>query len=385
MPSSGFKNVWLLTAANALAFAATPMVVLIGSFVGGDLAPNASLATLPLAMIIIGAAAGVIPATMMMKKLGRKKALLIYVGLCSVACLLASQSLVLKSFLLFNGACFLMGASNAAFQQIRFAAMESVAAEKSATAAAMIMSGGIVAAIMGPEFALIGRQFTAVEYQGSFYLVALSLVVAAAVLLFYKPTPLPELDKDQPARRAIQLLKNPNFCLAVVSSVVAFFVMSFIMTGTPISMHNHHGYSLEDTKWVIQSHISAMFLPSLVVPYLVSKIGIRSLMAVGLVLFSLTIAVGSFNTSVLGFWVQLVFLGVGWNFLFLSGTALLPSTHRQGEGFKAQALNDSVVFSMQAIAALSAGAAIAFLSWQSILLLCLAPMFMMLVLLVKTR
>ncbi|MBV1881094.1 MAG: MFS transporter [Pseudomonadales bacterium] len=385
MSLSSYKNAWLLTLSNALAFTATPMVLLIGSLVGADLANDAALATLPLAMMVIGAAMGVVPATLMMKRVGRKRALLFYVGLCIGACLVGSHSLSIKSFALFNSACFFLGASNAAFQQMRFAAMESVSAHKSATAAAMIMSGGIVAAILGPELALYGRPYTAIEYQGSFYLVSMCLGLAAFTLLFYRPEPMAESDKRQPVRPLSQMIQNPNLCLAIFSSVVGFFVMSFIMTGTPISMHNHHGYSLEDTKWVIQSHLTAMFLPSLIVPYLVSRIGIRKLMVVGLILFSTTIAVGSVDTSVWGFWIQLVLLGVGWNFLFLSGTALLPSTYRQGEEFKAQALNDSVVFSLQAVAALTAGVAIAYLSWQSILLICLVPVVLMFVLLFKTK
>ena len=132
-------------------------------------------------------------------------------------------------------------------------------------------------------------------------------------------------------------------------------VMSFVMTATPISMHLHHGHSLEDTKWVLQSHIAAMFLPSLFTPWLFRLIKIRGLMLAGLACYCATIVIGLVDASVLGFWGQLVMLGIGWNFLFVSGTALLPMAYQPGEEYRAQALNDTVIFSSQAAASLGAG------------------------------
>ncbi|PCI46232.1 MAG: hypothetical protein COB51_07520, partial [Moraxellaceae bacterium] len=251
--------------------------------------------------------------------------------------------------------------------------------------ASMIMSGGIIAAIVGPELAVIGRTLTAIEYQGSFYLVTITLIAAGIILFFYQSAPTAETHKQTSIRPLIEIIKNPSFVLAVCSAATAYLIMAFIMTGTPISMHNHHGHSLLDTKWVLQSHIAAMFLPSLIAPLLFKWFSIRLLMTAGLACFGLTIIIGSIDTSVMGFWFQLVILGIGWNFMFLSGTALLPSTYRQGEQYKAQAFNDGFVFSLQAIAALTAGVAISVLSWQEILLLCIAPMALMFILLIKIK
>jgi hypothetical protein len=142
-------------------------------------------------------------------------------------------------------------------------------------------------------------------------------------------------------------------------------------------MHLHHGHSLEDTKWVIQSHIAAMYLPSLLTAWLFRVLAIRGLMIAGLACYALTVVIGLYDVSVMGFWGQLVMLGIGWNFLFISGTALLPTAYNEGEQYRAQALNDSVVFGTQAIASLSAGWAISAVSWQVVLLLCLLPMGIM--------
>jgi MFS family permease len=128
-----------------------------------------------------------------------------------------------------------------------------------------------------------------------------------------------------------------------------------------------------------------MYLPSLITAWLFHALAVRGLMITGLICYALTVVIGLLDVSVMGFWGQLVMLGIGWNFLFISGTALLPTAYREGEQYRAQALNDSVVFGTQAIASLSAGWAISALSWQTVLLLCLLPMGVMTALLVWHR
>ncbi|MEE8059511.1 MAG: MFS transporter [Pseudomonadales bacterium] len=379
---SGFFNVGVLAISNALAFAAAPMMMLVGSLVGSELAPSKDWATLPIALVVIGTALGIVPATQAMQRLGRKQALWLFmaIGVCSY--LLAGQSLAIKSFALFCSCSVLMGFTNAALQQIRFAAMECVALEQAPTAVSVIMCGGIVAAMLGPELGVLGRHLSAVDYQGSFWLVAICTVVAAVLLSLFTPDRQLTSTMKSSSRSVSELLKNPAFCMAVVSAAVGYVVMSFVMTGTPISMHHHHGHSLMDTKWVIQCHIVAMFLPSLISPWLFRLMSIRGMMIIGLVCYGVTVIIGLYDTSVMGFWSQLVLLGIGWNFLFVAGTALLPSTYLEGEQFKAQAFNDSAVFSSQAVAALSAGWAMSATSWETMLLICLIPIGFMIFMLI---
>lgn len=379
-----FFNVGVLSLTSALVFAATPMMMLLGSLLGFELAPSSSLATLPITLMIVGTAVGVWPVTQVMKRLGRRKALWCFIVVEVLACWLAGQSLVTESFLLFCFSAVLIGFANAAFQQIRFAAMECVAQEHAATAASAILLAGVGAAFIGPELALMGENLSVVAYQGSYWLVAGSAIAAAFLLLLYQPAPAKKLVLKHQARTTTQLLKNPVFCLAVASGAVGFVVMAFVMTGTPLSMHHHFGHSLQDTKWVIQSHIAAMFLPSLIMPWLIKRLTIKGVMVGGLLCYSVTIVVGLMDTSVDGFWFQLVMLGVGWNCLFVSGTALLPTTYQEGEQFKAQAFNDGTVFSVQAVASLSAGLVISTYNWQVVLLLCLIPMAIMLLFLLRS-
>ena len=357
------------------------LMILVGSLVGAELAPAAEWATLPIALTVIGTAASILPATGCMQLLGRKYAFLAFMALGIFACWLASAALEQQSFTLFCIAAVLLGSTNAALQQTRFAAMESVAPEHGPTAASLMMCGGILAAIIGPELAVAGAHLTSVDYQGSYWLAAATVILAAGVLTFYKPTATVAKQQATTARSSLEIIRNPTFILALSSGAIAFVVMSFVMTGTPISMHHVYGHSLIDTKWVIQSHIAAMFLPSLIAPLLFKKLGIRGMMVAGLACYCATIAIGYFDVSVKGFWMQLVLLGIGWNFLFVSGTALLPRTYEDRDKFKGQAINDLTVFTFQALASVSAGWALGLINWQQMLLICLLPIAMMFVLL----
>lgn len=383
--SKSFNNVWVLALCNALAASSMTLMMLVGSLAGAKMAPSPDWATLPLALVVVGTALGVMPATRLMLVLGRKNAFRLFMMLGLCGCLIASLSLEKNHFFLFCMASMLLGAANAAFQQTRFAAMECVDPEHHATAASVIMCGGILAAIIGPELGVLGMNLTSVQYQGSFWLVGLLIAVAAVLLTFYVPAPAPATKTHATNRSTLELLRNPGFGLALLSGVVAYVVMSFIMTGTPISMHHIHGHSLADTKWVIQSHIAAMFLPSLIAPLLFRKFGIKGMMIVGLGCYCVTIVYGYADTTLNAFWTQLVLLGVGWNFLFTAGTAMLPSTYHEDDRFKAQAINDVTIFSIQAVASLSAGLALSLMGWQSMLLFCFIPIVFMLIVFLRVH
>jgi MFS family permease len=375
-----FRTVWLLAGINAIAMSSVPMMMLIGSIVGAQLAPVERWATLPIAMMVIGTACSVIPATRGMQRLGRKKTFAVFITLGICACTFIGQAIALASFVMFCTGAFFLGATAAALQQIRFAAMECVPLSDGPAAASIIMCSGIVAALVGPELALAGQHLGPVDFQGSFWLGAICLMTSGLLLMFYTPARQHSAQLASGGRTVFELLRSPTLLLAIVAGASAFMVMSFVMTATPISMHLHHGHSMEDTKWVLQSHITAMFLPSLFTPWLFRLINIRGLMLAGLACYGATIGIGLVDATVLGFWGQLVMLGIGWNFLFVSGTALLPTAYRDGEQYRAQALNDSVIFTSQAVASLSAGWAISSVSWQTLLLLCLLPMFALLAL-----
>ena len=381
--SAGFKQVGVLTLASILAFSGMSLIVLIGSLIGLKLAPSSELSTLPIAAFVIGTALGVAPAIQLMKIMGRRNGFLLYALVGIISSLLMAFALSLESFILFCLGNVLLGSVIAAFQQARFAAMELVDLEKGPVAVSIIMSGGIVAAMVGPEVGVFGRTIMPIEYQGSLLLMAVAFLFSALVLLFYKPVKVIIPEQKLPSQSLKLLSSNSSFILAVMSSAIGFMIMSFLMTATPLSMHHHFGHSLDDTKWIIQSHIVAMFLPSVIVPLLIKKWGIHNVMLLGLICYSVTVISGLIDNSVMGFWLQLVLLGIGWNFLFLAGTTLLPNTHLPEDKFKAQSLNDTISFSCQSIAALSAGWVVNITSWSTVMVLCLIPMALLVIIMIR--
>ena len=387
--SKDYKNAWVLSLSNAVAGSILPLMHLAGTLAGSTLAPSPSWATAPIALMILGTASSVVLVTRTMQNLGRKMGIYVFLGVGLLVCMLAMTALEFGSFSLFCLASFMLGSFNATLLQGRFAAMESVGIEHRTTAASMFMGSGIIAAFIGPEIALIGKDVFSTAYQGSFLLAAGCILISSVMLTAYTPKLVPQAPDIKSNLPKAQLFKNPTFCLALASGTIAYVVMSFIMTGTPISMHESYGHSLTDTKWVLQSHIAAMFLPSFITPVLVRYMGLRGMMVAGLVCYCLAIAVGYSDNSPQGFWTQLVLLGIGWNFLFIGGTTLLPDTHHENERFKAQSINDFTVFSFQALAALSAGWALNLIGWQPMVLLCLIPVAIMLMALlwerIKTR
>ena len=144
---------------------------------------------------------------------------------------------------------------------------------------------------------------------------------------------------------------------------MGYAMMSFMMTATPLSMHSIDGHSLAETKWVIQSHIMAMFAPSLFSGWLITRLGHRRMIALGLLAYLACLAIAASGQHLLHYWWALVLLGIGWNFLFVTGTALLPQCHAPAERFRVQSLNEFAVFGCQAVAALASGWVINGFGW----------------------
>jgi len=364
-------NVWLLASAYALITSVGAVVVFVGGLVGAELAPIENLATLPVATLTIGTATTVIPVTMLMKKIGRKASFIAILFFSIIVALTAAYAIQIHSFFLFCSCTFLLGITVATIQQFRFAAMESVTDDLIPQAAASVLFGGIAAAYIGPEVALLGIDYFEIKYSGSFILLAGLFVLGLLILLFFK-NPLPRQEKIIGKSRPLRaIIKQHVFWTAILSATVGYAVMSFIMTATPVSMHVMDGHSLQDTKWVIQSHILAMFVPSLLAAWIIKKIGISRMMLGGLTAFLLCIAIAFSGHSVLSYWTSLVFLGVGWNFLFIGATTLLPQSYLPQERFKVQAINDFTIFGANAAASLSAGWLVFALGWELMLLLSL--------------
>jgi hypothetical protein len=259
-----------------------------------------------------------------------------------------------------------IGWSAAAGHQYRFAALELVPTELAPAATSALLLGGILGAFVGPELALAGRHLLSVEYAGSYLFLAAGYVAGTAIMAFYREPGHAIATRAHSGRPLRAILRNPVVVLAVASAAVSYAVMSFIMTATPISMHEHAGHSLVATKWVIQAHIAAMYLPSLLFAVLHARLGLRRILWLGVACFAATLGVATWDQGLMHYGAALVLLGVGWNLLFLGGTNLLPRGYEPGERFRVQAMNDFLTFTVQAGVSLGSGWVLVRFGWSAV-------------------
>jgi MFS family permease len=363
-PTESWRTVAILGVALALAASAGPLVTLSGGIVGQALAPSPLLATLPITALIIGGAACAVPAAWLMSRIGRRAGFMTGAAIGAVGALVAAGATTAASFAAFCAGTFVMGAGGSFVQQYRFAAAESVDAARAGRAVSFVLLGGIVAGVLGPEIGRRGRLWLGAEFTGGFVLIAAVQLVALALLSAVRPPrlALPSHGPDR-AVTVVALLRRPTLALALAAGATAYAVMSFIMTATPISMHVIDAHSLDDTALVIQSHVIAMYAPSLLTGWLVDRLGVRRMMIAGTLALMACMGATTSSHAVGAYWTGLVLLGFGWNLLFVGGTVLLTRSYQPEERFRAQAVNDLVVFGSQASASLASGAVLYRFGW----------------------
>ena len=366
------KNLWLLILSQIFAFTAAPVTVFLSGIIGSQFSPIKSLATLPMALSIVGVAIFAIFAAKIMSIIGRRAGFIIASVGSSLAALMAAYAIIIESFVLFNLGCFLLGAGVAFSHQYRFAAVETVSKDMAPKAISIILLAGIGSAFIGPNLANISKEIISDHlYAGSYVALAILTLSSTIFLLFYEDNHRPSNFVKKNIRSYYELIGQPRFLQALIASSFAYAVMSFLMTATPISMHVMEKISLAKTGLVIQLHIAAMFLPSLITGNLIKKFGHSKIMYSGVLLFSITILTSLFEQNFINYLIALIFLGFGWNFLFISGTSLLVLSYKEEEKFKAQGFNDLIVYTVQAIASLSAGIFISLTSWKIMNLVCI--------------
>ena len=365
------KNLWLLILSQIFAFTAAPVTVFLSGIIGSQFSPVKSLATLPMALSIAGIAIFAIFAAKVMSIIGRRAGFMFAAIGSSLSSLLAAYSIISESFILFNFACFLLGAGVAFSHQYRFAAVETVKKEMAPKAISIILLAGIGSAFIGPNAANLSKEIIAGHlYAGSYIVLAVLTLTSTIFLLFYKDGHKPNNVNKKTSRSYLKLISQPRFLQALIASAFAYAVMAFLMTATPISMHVMEKINLTKTGLVIQLHIAAMFLPSLVTGNLIRKFGHSKIMYAGVALFLITILISLFEQNFVNYLIALIFLGFGWNFLFISGTSLLVTCYKEEEKFKSQGINDLIVFTTMALASLSAGIVLSLTSWTIMNLLC---------------
>ncbi|MFQ5546825.1 MAG: MFS transporter [Woeseia sp.] len=364
------RNLSILLASQMISAAGSIVLVTLGGIIGSQLTDKQALATLPVSVMVISVAATTVPATLLMRAIGRKHGYALASLSAAASMLLAAYAVAAANFPLFILAAAIFGINMAFTQQYRYAAAESVAPRQAGRAISIVLVGAIGGAFVGSELVNAGHSWIGdFPYAGT--LVAVAVLYAVQSLLFLLLGPLRGEDREasmESHRPLGQIIRQPVFIVAVLGGTVAYGVMTLIMTATPLSMHIHDGYSLGDTSNVIRAHVLGMYVPSLVSVLLIDRLGTVRLMAAGAVALLVASLVGLQGRSIMHYWYALVLLGVGWNFLYVGGTTMLTLTYSMAERFKAQAVNEFSVFGTSATASLLAGTVIHLYGWHTLVL-----------------
>lgn len=356
------RNVLLLTATQALFQTTSIMVMTLSGLVGLMLAPDRSLATLPIALMVVATATCLIPASLLMQRYGRRTGFLVGTALGALAGFLGAYAITRGDFVLFVVANMLVGAYQAFAQFYRFAAADVANDAFRSRAISWVIAGGVVAAVLGPALVRYTQNLGTLPFAAPYIAMGLLALLAAALLTALRMPPTSEQTQG-PARPLLVIMRQPAFLTALTASAIGSAVMILVMTATPLAMQLC-GLPVSDTATVIQWHVLGMFVPSFFTGHLIARFGVLPVMAAGVLLLGSHILVAASGVERLHFLSGLTLLGVGWNFLFVSGTTLLTTTYLPAEKAKVQALHDFLVFGAVSIASFSAGALLDAAGWD---------------------
>jgi MFS family permease len=358
-------NVGLLAACQAMLFTNNATLISINGLAGLALAPHASLATLPVTCWVIGGAATTVPASLYMKKVGRRLGLIRGASVGILGAAICATAIWQANFWLLCFGTLVWGTYNAFGQYYRFVAAEVAAPDFRATAVSLVLAGGLVGGVIGPTLSRFTVDLVGPKFAGA-YLVLIAFALVTMTILSRIRIPDPTAAEQAGSGRPLSVIAaQPKYVVAVLSSALGYGVMNFLMTSTPIAMRVC-GHPYGDAAFVISSHVVAMFAPSFVTGSLVRRFGAIPVMLAGAALNIVCIGTALSGVEVANFWWALVLLGVGWNFLYIGGTTLLTETYRPEERAKAQGANEFAIFAMMTVSSFSSGLIVTHAGWEKV-------------------
>ena len=364
-------NVGLLTLCQALGMTGNNILATTAALVGYSLLVDKSWATLPTALQMTGTMTAIVPASLLMARLGRRTGFTIGATIGGTGAAAAVLAIFMASFPLFCVGTFLLGAYNGFSAYYRFAAAEAAAPAFRGKAISLVMAGGVAAAIFGPEMAKWSRDlFDPVLYAGCYAMIVV-FCLCSITLLRLVDIPRPAVHAAAANARPLRaIVGQPDFLVAASAGMIAYGMMSLVMTATPLAMLGC-GLPFEDAAFVIQWHALGMYAPSFVTGHLIDRFGATRVMVSGVVLLALCAATALSGVALAQFWLALLLLGIGWNFLFIGSTSLLTETYTPAERAKTQAANDFLIFGMVALSSFSSGVLLNGFGWSAVNLLIL--------------
>ncbi len=359
------RNVFLLASCQALLLTNAVTLIAIGALAGYSLAENKAFATLPASSYVIGGFLGTFPASMWMRRVGRRWGFLTGGAFGLAGSTLATFAMATSSFALLCAGTMLLGVYNAFGQYYRFAAADVAPADFKAKAISYVMAGGLVGGIIGPEISKYTRDLAHPTYLAAYASLFVYSLVAMAIVSFLRIPNAQDSVSHAPARALSEIARQPVFVVAVLVGALGYGSMNLLMTATPLAM-GFCGLPYSASASVIAAHVVAMFGPSFFTGSLIKRFGVLHVMLAGVAAMFTCVAIGISGQAVANFWWALVLLGLGWNFMYIGGTTLLTEAYRPEEKAKVQGANEVTVFAVLALSSFSSGVLVNTRGWHTL-------------------
>ena len=357
------RNTLILSIAQGLSVTTTNINMINTGLVGTILATHSSYATIPLSLQFLTIAVTLIPVSLLMGKFGRRPMFLVGAMSAFIGCLIIACAIYYKLFSLFIIGSILLGFSQANQQFYRYAAADNVSINLKSKAISLVLAGGLIAAILGPEVSRYSFDFfDDYIYLATYLFAAIIQIINFVILIFIK------IKKPQPSKKSHRplsdILLQKNLIIAILAAAVGYSLMSFIMTATPLQIVNVCKLGDSASATVIQWHVIAMFAPSFFTGTIISSLGNRKVMMTGLFLYAFSISFTIIGQTIEHFWIALFLCGLGWNFLYVGGSDIIAKSAFPEERAKVQGVTDFIIFIFVATGSFLAGALHSSLGWE---------------------
>jgi len=361
-----YRNVLVLSGCQATMQTITSAMTVVTGLAGFALADNKALATVPLTCYVLGSAITTIPASLLMKAIGRRAGFQGGTAAGMIAGAVCAAALYVADFGLLCFGMFLLGIYTAFGKYYRFAAADAADVSFRAKAISLTLAGGLLGGVVGPEMAKHSSSaVVGYEYLGT-YLSLIAVALLAMLLLTRLDIPmLSEKERADPGRPLAEIMRQPVFIVAAMAGMFSYGIMNLLMTSTPLAMraHDHH---FNDAAFVLQWHMIGMYAPAFFTGSLVQRFGVVRIILTGIAINLACMLTALAGTDLINFWAAMFLLGVGWNFMYVGGSALLTECHIPAERAKTQAANDFLIFLTMAISSASSGLLLHKSGWHAV-------------------
>ncbi|MEY2994967.1 MAG: hypothetical protein RL357_1902 [Pseudomonadota bacterium] len=370
-------NLWLLATAQSLFLINNAVFIAINGLVGLSIAPVGWMATLPVMGYVVGGALSTSLVSKAQSRWGRKWAFQSGLVVALGSALLCAWAVMTHQFAWLVVGTVVAGYYNANAQLYRFAAAELAAPGFKEKAVSLVLAAGIAGGVFGPAMASYTREMTETPYVGAYIALAVVAVLGAIVMAFIQFPHVPtSTQKGGGGRPMLEIMRQPIFIVATTSAALSYGVMNLLMAATPLAMQTC-GMPFGQTAIVLEWHIIGMFAPGFITGHLIKRFGALQIMAVGVLLNLICVAVALSGTDLSQFIIALFTLGVGWNFVFTGSTTLSLQAYEPAEKDRAQGAINFFVFATMAVTSFASGALVTTQGWTLLNLGSLVPIVAM--------